>query len=99
MFLQFLWNTVGISHLWVVLDDDDVLEVRSRAGVRSVAVQTVLRVARRTARVHSDLEGGLEAAQPRRQVHTVTIAETERKRFNFFLIYEFCQIKWIYAFG
>lgn len=62
-----------LLHLRVVLDDDDVLEVRAGTGIGSVAVQPVLRVAGRAARVYADLEIYRSPAQAGGQVHAVSV--------------------------
>jgi len=64
----------NLLHLRVVLDDDDVLEVRAGPGVGAVPVQAVLRVAGRAARVYADLEVDGSAAEPGGQMDAVAVA-------------------------
>uniref|UniRef100_A0A2M4D382 Putative secreted protein n=1 Tax=Anopheles darlingi TaxID=43151 RepID=A0A2M4D382_ANODA len=65
-----------LLHLRIVLQHDDVLEVRAGVGVGTgvSVVQDVVRVAGRTALVDTDVEAGRRLAEPGRQMNAVDVA-------------------------
>ena len=79
---QFPGLVPDLLDLRVELDDDGVLEEGARTGLRSVSVESVLRVAAGAARVDAHVERGRRPSQTGRQmdavdVGVVTLAEDD----------------------